>query len=157
MVHYKSILKVIWEQKLDYCCSKILHSSNLGGGRACWAPPNTPLVQCLPPRTLGRSSPCILLCSFLVVFPPIQNRSIFLLVNWASVRSSSFIASLESEEKRCKILFTFLLPLIVCYCIFDSSTTCWKILRTPSSTGLEVWIHDLQIMTINFMSLRCLS
>ena len=27
MVHYKSILKVIWEQKLDYCCSKILHSS----------------------------------------------------------------------------------------------------------------------------------
>ena len=27
MVYYKGILKVIWEQKLDYCCSKILHSS----------------------------------------------------------------------------------------------------------------------------------
>ena len=26
MVHYKSILKVIWEQNIDYCCSKILHS-----------------------------------------------------------------------------------------------------------------------------------
>ena len=37
-VHYKNILKVIWEQKLDYCCSKILRSSNLGGARACWAP-----------------------------------------------------------------------------------------------------------------------
>ena len=27
MVHYKSILKVIWEQKPHFCCSKILHSS----------------------------------------------------------------------------------------------------------------------------------
>ena len=27
MVHYKSILKVIWEQKLDCCCSTILHPS----------------------------------------------------------------------------------------------------------------------------------
>ena len=36
---YKGILKVIWEQKHDYCCSKILHSSNLGGARACWPPP----------------------------------------------------------------------------------------------------------------------
>ena len=27
MVHCKSILKVIWEQKLDYSCSKILHLS----------------------------------------------------------------------------------------------------------------------------------
>ena len=27
MVHYKCILKVIWEQKLDYSGSKILHSS----------------------------------------------------------------------------------------------------------------------------------
>ena len=52
MVNDKSILKVIWEQKLDYCCSKILHSSvnlvyyikkdlkkNRGGGRACCPPP----------------------------------------------------------------------------------------------------------------------
>ena len=39
MVHYKSILKVIWEQKLDYCCSKILHSSNLGGPGPAGPPP----------------------------------------------------------------------------------------------------------------------
>ena len=38
MVHYKSILKVIWEQKLDYFCSKILHIK-FRGGRACWPPP----------------------------------------------------------------------------------------------------------------------
>ena len=39
MVHYKSILKVIWEQKLDYFCSKILHSSNLGGPGPAGPPP----------------------------------------------------------------------------------------------------------------------
>ena len=46
MVHYKSILKVIWGKKLAYCCSKILHSSVSLVYWPAGPPPllNTPLV-----------------------------------------------------------------------------------------------------------------
>ena len=60
-------------------------------------------------------------------------------------------ADMDTKKDGCLEAGRFLL-----WYSFGSSTTWTEVLLTKKFDPTGVWTHDLQIMTVHFMSLRCL-